>query len=717
MKKIFGITFLMLSFLVTFLFSMKKCLFVFLTFILCLGFANKVEAISCLYEGVDDDGNMFKVRVLDTLIADNEVGIYPLNDFNVEGETKGPTDSWDTDAGWLDFSRDNLFIIDDSSNPDNNGRQITSDDKCYPYLFYDVTGGLNKWYFSDGELNGKSADVKLEIIESDVSTEDNFILDELICTYQRPTKNHSGDPASSLTPRYITYIISPSTQGGNDSFNYKIIDENGTVLVNTTTSFSNVWAGGSTISSNVVDALSPRIFWYEDTKSYECPQMIAVGYNDEGFFPGDSYYVDYEIIIGYYTDELDDELSGDVLQVIKEIMSQVESAEEQYDYSLVKNGSSIKGEAVHEEQGQLCTYGRPEEMAQSKSNYYFTLSEIIPVSGSQYYTIIANENQGLIKDIVDTGTVPWSNPNFTIASGKLMKSCDDLPEIYTDCLLKDGNNCTISETEFEGSELLVQNYALNQTDATTIKVAMGSSTGYKYKTLVCELGNRLKLLTESNQVSLNNSSLADLIFFDYSGSNKETYNIYQISSNDNICSSKWKVTDYKCADEYCKEYIEYSTEKKVREIVSYCNEKYDSFTTTKLENSSYIGRMEECIQFHSFYESLVSNGIIDDLSAECDFLSDDFVYILQRILNIIKIAGPLIALGLGTLDFVRTVASGDADKEMKNTFKRFSTRLIAAALLFLVPLTLAFLMDMFLGNQDGYNTNNPFCSIVDWGNQ
>ena len=697
---------------------MKKWLVIIFTIVLCLVSASKVEAISCLYEGVDDDGNKFKVRVLDSLIHDNEVGIYPLDDFNVDGELKGPEDSWTTNIGWWAegnlFEEDNLFIIDDKSNSDNNGRQINVDDKCYPYLFYNVTSGLNKWYFSDGDLNGKDADVKLEIIDSETSTDDNFILDELICTYQRPATDHLGTPSSYyFVPRYMTYIISPSTEGSNNSFNYKIIDEEGTVLVNAE---SSDWNIAYSYTSTVIDALSPRIFWYEATKSYECPEMVAVGYNSDSKLYLNGYAtIESEMAIGYYTDDLDEALSGDVLQTIREIMSQVESAEHQYDYSLVKNGSSIKGEAAHEEQGQLCTYGRPEEMAQSKSNYYFTLSEIIPVSGSQYYTIIANENQGLIKDIVDTGTVPWSNPNFTISSGKLMKSCDDLPEIYTDCLLKDGNNCTISETEFDGSELLVQNYALNQTDATTIKIGMGSSTGYKYKTLICELGDRLKQLTNQKRISLNNSSLSNLIFFDYLGENQESYSIYQISSSDSICKSQWKVlTDYECTDDYCKEYIEYSTEKKIREIVSYCNEMYSEFSANKLGNSSYVGRMKECIQFHNFYGSLVSNGIIDDLSVDCVVLSNDFVKKLKWILDIIKIAGPLLAVGLGTIDFIKTIASGDADKEMKNTFKRFSTRLISAALLFLVPFIIAFLMDIFLGNQDGYNSDDPFCDVVDF---
>ena len=128
----------------------------------------------------------------------------------------------------------------------------------------------------------------------------------------------------------------------------------------------------------------------------------------------------------------------------------------------------------------------------------------------------------------------------------------------------------------------------------------------------------------------------------------------------------------------------------------------------------YKGRMDECIQFQSFYSSLVTNGIIRDLSNGCEMLSNDFVDKLVWILDIIKIAGPILAVGLGTLDFVKVVASGDADKEMKSAFKRFGTRIVAAVLLFLVPVILAFLMDTFLGNQAVYDSDNPFCDIVEF---
>ena len=87
---------------------------------------------------------------------------------------------------------------------------------------------------------------------------------------------------------------------------------------------------------------------------------------------------------------------------------------------------------------------------------------------------------------------------------------------------------------------------------------------------------------------------------------------------------------------------------------------------------------------------------------------------LDWILDILKIAGPILAVGLGTLDFIKVVASGDADKEMKSAFKKFSIRIVSAILLFIVPVILAFLMDTFLGNQNGYDADNPFCDVVEF---
>ena len=130
--------------------------------------------------------------------------------------------------------------------------------------------------------------------------------------------------------------------------------------------------------------------------------------------------------------------------------------------------------------------------------------------------------------------------------------------------------------------------------------------------------------------------------------------------------------------------------------------------------TTYIARKDECLAFDDLYTDMVEKGIINDLSIGCDFVTSELAEKLKWALDLLKIAGPIAALGLGTLDFIKAIASGDSDKEMKSAFKRFTTRMIAAALLFIIPLILAFMMDTFIGNQDGYDSENPFCSVVDW---
>ena len=130
--------------------------------------------------------------------------------------------------------------------------------------------------------------------------------------------------------------------------------------------------------------------------------------------------------------------------------------------------------------------------------------------------------------------------------------------------------------------------------------------------------------------------------------------------------------------------------------------------------ASHLSDVGFLINEDTFYDDMVKKGIINDLSIGCDFITSELAEKLKWLLDLLKIAGPIAALGLGTLDFVKAIASGDADKEMKSAFKKFTTRMIAAALLFIVPLVLAFMMDTFLGNQDGYDPGNPFCDVIDW---
>ena len=181
----------------------------------------------------------------------------------------------------------------------------------------------------------------------------------------------------------------------------------------------------------------------------------------------------------------------------------------------------------------------------------------------------------------------------------------------------------------------------------------------------------------------------------------ENFKFGSIESNDDLCSNS-----------NCIANANYYTEKGLKNIRSYCNVVYEKYSQGY--NSDLDDRMNECISFNQFYSQLVNEGIVNDLADYCGILSEDFVEKLAFVLNIIMIAGPILAILLGSLDFIKVITNGDADKEMKTAFKHFMIRVGSAALLFIVPLLLSFILNIFMANEGGYDPENPFCNVNDW---
>lgn len=189
----------------------------------------------------------------------------------------------------------------------------------------------------------------------------------------------------------------------------------------------------------------------------------------------------------------------------------------------------------------------------------------------------------------------------------------------------------------------------------------------------------------------------------------------KIDNNQSITLNKidtYYGSNYLCLTSDCggPEYIENAILKGTRNIASYCDSIYKAYGENK---AKYKDEAEQCSGFGEFYKEMISSGVIDE-DLNCSLLSNDMVDKLQWVLNMFRIIAPIAAIGLGTVDFIKVIASGDADKEMKNAGKRFLHRLIAAVLLLIIPTILAFLLDIFLGNSDGYDPDNPFCNIVEW---
>lgn len=280
-----------------------------------------------------------------------------------------------------------------------------------------------------------------------------------------------------------------------------------------------------------------------------------------------------------------------------------------------------------------------------------------------------------------------SPSDFLDDDGNLSEIC---PEYYIRCI-NPYNSCSIMSEKGPNSSQLEGGESLNGDDIQTVRDLVEGRTFLKL------LGQLKNPLVYGDR--------------DFSGLT------LRIGNNDNATLNDVTANNGLCSRDECMRNNEYYIDQGLKNVVAYCNTFYSNYATYMKtdDKNNYELRMKECISFSDFYKKGVENNIFNDYTNNCGIISEEFRLKIYFILNIIKVAGPLLALGLGTLDFIKTVASGDADKEMKNAFKRFSTRLIAAVLLFLIPFILGFLMDTFIGNEDGYNEDNPFCGIVDWG--
>lgn len=93
-------------------------------------------------------------------------------------------------------------------------------------------------------------------------------------------------------------------------------------------------------------------------------------------------------------------------------------------------------------------------------------------------------------------------------------------------------------------------------------------------------------------------------------------------------------------------------------------------------------------------------GILGDVNDE-----DSVAWLVQKLLNYIKVLGPTIAIALGSLDFAKAVVTSD-DESVKKAQSRFAKRMIAAVLLFFVPTLTGLLLGFF-----GITSDNATCGL------
>ena len=118
-------------------------------------------------------------------------------------------------------------------------------------------------------------------------------------------------------------------------------------------------------------------------------------------------------------------------------------------------------------------------------------------------------------------------------------------------------------------------------------------------------------------------------------------------------------------------------------------EKYDNGGVNTFDDKSSLDDLNK--QYNS------CNQIIDMSEGK-------FGWILQKLLNYIKIAGPILVVLLSAVDFIKAMASSD-ENVFKKAQSRLMIRLIAALALFLVPTLVQLLLGLINGISD------PTCGL------
>lgn len=73
---------------------------------------------------------------------------------------------------------------------------------------------------------------------------------------------------------------------------------------------------------------------------------------------------------------------------------------------------------------------------------------------------------------------------------------------------------------------------------------------------------------------------------------------------------------------------------------------------------------------------------------------DSVAWLLQQVLNYIKVLGPILVVVLSSIDFAQVIVKSD-DDAMKKAQKKLFTRLILAACLFFIPTLVQALLELF----------------------
>lgn len=178
---------------------------------------------------------------------------------------------------------------------------------------------------------------------------------------------------------------------------------------------------------------------------------------------------------------------------------------------------------------------------------------------------------------------------------------------------------------------------------------------------------------------------------DVDPSNKVSYCKYYNDKAEKINSYASKFQNGKQA-EYRNKYL-----KEIGELKTACSQALASASY----NDACVSR---CLFFGEDKVAWDSAFSLNRGDGECGF-SGRLLAWIGNILNWVKFIGPVLVIIIGIVDFIRAIASSK-DDEMKKAQGRFIRRLIAAALVFIIPALLVFVFEKM-----GFTAQG--CGIID----
>ena len=143
-----------------------------------------------------------------------------------------------------------------------------------------------------------------------------------------------------------------------------------------------------------------------------------------------------------------------------------------------------------------------------------------------------------------------------------------------------------------------------------------------------------------------------------------------------------------------------------------------SFSSFNVSAKSTINPITFDSKMAVISDSINSNSVVAVISSlkdnkECKGIlgnpdnEDSVAWFLVKILDYLKLLGPLMILVLSSLDFAKAILMSD-DESLKKAQSSLITRLILAALLFVLPTLIEVVLDIF-----GF-TSSDVC-IFNWG--